>query len=104
MPPKQPRSHDTVLLEIFERLGGIEADLKAQAGQHREMSIDLKEVKTKVEAFGIISEAVKRMRPIVDDYERNKNKAIGVLALIVVLSSGLGFIASQIKSWIFGAH
>jgi CMP-N-acetylneuraminic acid synthetase len=108
-------THDTLLLDlvqqqakIFDRLGSIDAQLASGLRTHQELKqgmaslgqnmADMKEAVTSVET------TTNSMKPIVDDYQANRNKAAGILLFITALASGLGYFASEIKAVLFGRH
>lgn len=104
-PAIEPKTLQTLLLEIFERLGGIDAKLEAGQLTHDEFRADIKELKAQSAKFDKAAAVVDGMKPIVDDYQKSKYKAAGVMLAITTISTGfgasLGFIGSKIKDAIF---
>jgi hypothetical protein len=99
--PRDFMNVPTLLLEIFERLGGIDQQLKSGAATHAELKASLTEVNDKLGPLEDAAATVKRLEPIVSDYEHSKYKTIGVFLTFSGVASGLGFFASEIKSWFF---
>jgi flagellin-like hook-associated protein FlgL len=106
---------DTLLLDmvqqqskIFQQLGSIDAQLASGLRTHQELKAGIAALDTKVDnvekAVASVETTTKGMKPIVDDYQANRNKAAGILLFITALASGLGYFASEIKAVFFGRH
>jgi hypothetical protein len=95
---------DTLLMEIFERLGSIDAKLQAGSERHREFADRMKEIETKIAPVPLISETVSKMKPIVEDYQASRQKAAGIMLAITGFAGAVGFFASEIKAFFMGRH
>jgi hypothetical protein len=94
----------TLMLEIYERLGSIDARLDSGGKRHDEFAEELKQIKSKIEPIPMLGETVKSMKPICDDYLRSRNQMAGVFLAISALAGGIGFFASEIKTFFMGKH
>lgn len=95
---------DTLMLEIFERLGSIDERLKAGSKRHDEFAARMSKIEEKIEPLPSVVETVKNMKPIVDDYQQSRNKMAGVVLACTTIAGGIGFFASELKGLFLGRH
>lgn len=89
---------EAALRQIFERLGGIEARLKTGAERHDEFAREIVAIKQKMEPLPLMMKTVEKMEPIVDDYQKSRNKMAGIFLVLSMIAGGVGFFASEIKA------
>lgn len=93
---------DTVMLEVFERLGSIDAKLEAGRQRHEQFAAEVRDIKSRIEPLQLVAETVRSMKPIVDDYARSRAKLAGMLLALSAVASGIGFFASELKAFLLG--
>lgn len=86
-----------LLLDIFERLGGIEQQLKAGEDTHDQFRVDLKELKERIVHIDWMAGTLKRLEPICDDYTQQKWKARGMWLSATGLAGVVGAFSNEIK-------
>jgi hypothetical protein len=130
MPPPVEKGvlSDGLLLEIFQRLSVIETQNTAiifeqgraaegRNGMYEKQEAfgnrltkleiaadDIKDIKQTVETVPEIAKTVENMKPIVDDYRDSRNKWAGIVIALTTIAGGIGFFASEIKSYFIGRH
>lgn len=91
-----------ILTRIFDRLGNIDARLAAGSVRHDEFKEGLARLDTRMGAVEDTAIMVKVLKPIVEDYRDNKNKATGIAVGIFLVFGGLsgliGFFANELKT------
>lgn len=98
---------DEISVTIGKILGGLDALTKGVEDhrkltnvRHEENRDRLDQIEdTLKDQLTPLATTVADMKPIVADYKENRSRAIGVLLAITGLASGLGFFASELKSW-----
>lgn len=88
-----------ILTRIFDRLGNIDARLQAGSVRHDEFKSALGRLDTRMGAVEDTAIMVQTLKPIVEDYRDNKNKAAGILIAIAALSGLVGWFASELKAF-----
>lgn len=89
-----------MIARIFDRLGSIDAKLEAGSKTHDRLAAQITKVDDRLDKLEPVADVVAGMKPIVEDYQANKNKAAGVILAISLAAAGLGFFASEVKAWI----
>lgn len=98
--------HD--LNDVYNRLGKLEASTDEVLRQLRALFAKLDQQRKDMhEIGGVAKEAVRQatqnkeaiekdLRPTIDDYKALKNRGLGVIAIIGLLASGAGVIATKL--------
>lgn len=88
------------LNQISLAIGALQADGE-QARRHRDaIWKKLEGIEEKLGPLAVLANDVALMKPAVDDWRMTKQRALGILALLSLLFTLLGFMAQFVITWI----
>lgn len=106
MTEKAERSDNTLLLDIWQKQGTIEAQLAFLIQAQGEAVESRKSIHGKLEDFGLIAATVRRLEPIVSELDRIRERAIGMQIAMKLFWLVFGAIAAcagfVINAWLYG--
>ena len=90
-----------LMTRIFDRLGAIDAKLAAGERRHDKFDASFATINARLAPVEQLVPVVAAMKPVVEDYQANRNKAVGILLALTTTASVLGAFASELKAMIF---
>lgn len=82
----------TLSASVVGLTNSFHTDRELATTTRREMAETMEDIKSVLDPLAV---SVECMKPIVDDYKSNKNKAIGFLLAVTIVSGICGFVLSK---------